>query len=105
MRDWLQQHESDYAEEFGGPASGIKGHSIPCQYHVLHKDHRLSDFGTGDLQVVTYQLWHMKTVSYVSPQDCNDHKIAEAMWLCLDTAQKGGSPCQRVLVRLGGCFS
>ena len=71
-RDWLQQHESDYAEEFGGPASGIKGHSIPCQYHVLHKDHRLSDFGTGDLQVVTYQLWHMKTVSYASPQDCKN---------------------------------
>ena len=50
---------------------GIKGHSIPCQYHVLHKDHRLSDFGTGDLQVVTYQLCHMyargdKTVSYAS---------------------------------------
>ena len=57
---------------------GIKGHSIPCQYHVLHKDHRLSDFGTGDLQVVTYQLCHMyargdKTVSYASPAYLADH--------------------------------
>ena len=26
---------------------------------MLYKDHRLSDFGTGDLQVVTYQLCHM----------------------------------------------
>ena len=57
---------------------GIKRHSIPCQYHVLHKDPRLSVCGKGDMQVVTYQLCHMyargdKTVSYASPAYPADH--------------------------------
>ena len=45
---------------------------------VLYKDHRLSDFGTGDLQVVTYQLCHMyasaeRAVSYASLAYLADH--------------------------------
>ena len=57
---------------------GIKRHSIPCQYHVLDKDHRLSDFRTGDPQVVTHQLCYMyaqedKTVSYASPAYLANH--------------------------------
>ena len=57
---------------------GIKGHSIRCHYHVLHTGHLQSDFGARDLEVVTYQLYHVyaggnKIATYASPANLVGH--------------------------------
>jgi len=70
---------------------GIKGTSVPCHYHVLHLDKRLTKkgFGVDDLERVTYDLCHLysradKTVSYASPTYLADH-LCERGKLYLET--------------------
>eukprot|EP00928_Gymnodinium_smaydae_P030315 TRINITY_DN22586_c0_g1_i1.p1 TRINITY_DN22586_c0_g1~~TRINITY_DN22586_c0_g1_i1.p1 ORF type:complete len:378 (-),score=49.16 TRINITY_DN22586_c0_g1_i1:252-1385(-) len=58
--------------------SGL-GTAVPCHYHVLHLDPRLSaKVGIDDLERITYDLCHLysradKAVGYVSPAYMADH--------------------------------
>jgi len=73
--------QTDHLNFFLVAHEGIQGTSVPCHYHVLHFDPRLSrpeSNAADDLQEVTYQLCHLypradKTVSYASPAYLADH--------------------------------
>mmetsp|Transcript_78952 Transcript_78952/g.231751 ORF Transcript_78952/g.231751 Transcript_78952/m.231751 type:complete len:989 (-) Transcript_78952:268-3234(-) len=67
---------------------GLKGTSVPCHYHVLHKDVRLT-LRVDDVERITYDLCHLysradKTVSYASPAYMADH-LCERGKLYLET--------------------
>ncbi|CAE8706965.1 unnamed protein product, partial [Polarella glacialis] len=70
---------------------GIQGTSVPCHYHVLHLDTRLTQAGIGvnDVERITYDLCHIysradTTVGYASPAYLADH-LCERGKLYLET--------------------